>query len=486
MKPLSVFFLPLAVISLLVFAFPSPASAQEKTAPGFRAGAAVVDITPTVFPMQLRSGPSSYVHDPIHVRAIAFENGEGRAVIVLVDATGLGQDVADATKALAAEKTGWATSEILVCATHSHSTPKGGDTSPGRKDYDEKRFNGIVKAITQAIESLEPAEVGYASDEAPSEVYNRRWYLKPGTMDQNPFGGYDQVRTNAPRGNLLKPAGPTDPELCVVDFRTRRGKPLGLLANYALHYVGGMPTVTEADGKVRGMASADYFGEFSRVMPYRVGGSNPPDNFVAMMTNGTSGDINNIDFYQTRPPRAPFEQVRIVASKTADAAWRAVKKIETYEENPVVAMRERKVTLTYRTMSPEDVQRATEILNLTRKQREELNSKALQYANATLNYTEPDRTEDVIVQAIRIGDQAIVSIPFEVLVEIGLEIKEKSPFPHTFTIELANGAYGYLPPPNQHKLGGYETWIGTSRFVPESSVVLSRNLLEMLDELKSL
>ncbi|MCP4855531.1 MAG: hypothetical protein GY903_13655, partial [Fuerstiella sp.] len=92
-------------------------------------------------------------------------------------------------------------------------------------------------------------------------------------------------------------------------------------------------------------------------------------------------------------------------------------------------------------------------------------------------------TENVIIQAFRIGDQAIVSMPFEVLVEIGLEIKEKSPAPRTFLIELANGSYGYLPPPNQVELGGYETWLGTSRFEMHSSDVLTKELLEMLGEL---
>ncbi len=460
------------------------AAAQED--PGFRAGTAVVDISPTVFPMELRSGPSRYVHDPLRVRAIAFENGEGRAVIALVDAIGVGRETCDEAKAVVAEKTGWKPTEMLVCATHTHSAPKGGDTTPGRIAYEEKRFNGIVQALAGAIESLEPAKVGFASDEEPSEAYNRRWFLKPGTMDPNPFGELDQVRTNAPRDNLLKPAGPTDPEVCVVDVRTRRGKALGLIANYTLHYVGGIPKVEEEDGNIVGMASADYFGEFAGIMPYRVGGANPPDNFVAMMTNGASGDINNIDFYRKRAPRAPFEQIRVVATKTADAAWRAVKKIEEYDENPLVAVSQREVTLKYRTTTEAEVERARKLLDLPRKEREKLHRRATQYANATVTYSEPDRTENVIVQAIRIGDQAIVSMPFEVLVEIGLEIKEKSPFPHTFLIELANGAYGYLPPPNQHELGGYEAWIGTSRFVKDSSVILTRHLLEMLEELKTL
>lgn len=486
MKPMRLLNRPFLTIGAGFLCLLVSHSANSQEAPGFRAGNAVVDISPTVFPMQLRSGESKYVHDPLHVRAVAFENGEGRAVIALVDAIGVGREMCDEAKAIAAEKTGWDVTEMLASGTHTHTAPKGGDTSPGRIAYEKRRREGLAEAFIQAIESLEPAKVGFASDEESSEVYNRRWFLKEGTMDRNPLGEYDQVRTNAPRQNLLKPAGPTDPEVCVVDVRTRRGRALGLIANYALHYVGGIPRVTEESGKIVGMASADYFGEFARIMPYRVGGSNPPENFVAMMTNGTSGDINNIDFHSTRPPRAPFEQIQIVAAKTADAAWRAVKKIETYDENPVVAVRQREVTLDYRIPSRSEVEKALKLLELPRKDQEAINKRTGSVANHTVNYAAPEMTksESVIIQAIRIGDQAIVSMPFEVLVEIGLEIKEKSPFPHTFTIELANGGYGYLPPPNQHELGGYETWLGTSRFEEDSSVILTRHLLEMLKELK--
>jgi len=462
--------------------------ALAQTQNGLRAGTAVVDITPTVFPMQLRSGRSDYVHDPLHVRAIALEHGEGRVVIALVDAIGVGREMADEAKAIAARKTAWQPEEMLVCGTHTHSAPKGGDTSPGRIAYERLRREGLARALVQAIESLQPAKVGFAVDLEPSEVYNRRWYLKPGTMDKNPYGQFDQVRTNPPRELLLKPAGPTDPEVCVVDVRTRRGRPLGLIANYALHYVGGVPRVTEPDGRVVNMASADYFGEFARRMPYRIGGSNPPEDFVAMMTNGASGDINNIDFYQTRPPRAPFEQIGIVAQKTADAAYRATKQIEHYDEAPLIAVRQREVTLRYRRPSPEEVDNAKQLLALSAAERNAINRRTTQYAQGTLRMADPNHpeTESVIVQAIRIGGQAIVSMPFEVFVEIGLEIKQRSPFARTFLIELANGGYGYLPTPQQHTLGGYETWLGTNKVQEDASVILTENLLEMLDELSKL
>jgi hypothetical protein len=455
---------------------------------GLRAGAAAVDISPDVFPISLRSGNSSHVHDPLHVRAVAMENGSGRAVIALIDDIGVGRDWSDEAKAAAAARTGWKPEDMLVCATHTHTAPKGGDTSPGRIAYERKRREGVTEAIVRAIGALRPAEVGFASDEEPSEVFNRRWFLKEGTMDPNPLGVLDQVRTNAPRQNLLRPAGPTDPELCVVDVRSRKGRrPLGLIANYALHYVGGIPTVTEPGGKVVGMASADYFGEFARIMPYRIGGSTPPADFVAMITNGSSGDINNIDFHGTRPPRAPFEQVRIVAAKAADTAWRAVRKIETYDPDPVVAMRQREVSLEHRRPSAADVERALRMLDLPARERDAIHDRATAVASTTVTYAGEDRppAESVIVQAIRIGDQAIVSMPFEVLVEIGLEIKERSPFPHTFLIELANGSYGYLPPPRQIPLGGYETWLGVSRFEENASVKLTEALLEMLGELRA-
>lgn len=474
------------LLSVLFLVAIPPLVSQDSKPAGLRAGTAAVDISPTVFPITLRSGSSTHVHDPLHVRAVALENGSGRAVIALVDDIGVSRETTDAAKAAVALKTGWKVEEMLISGTHTHTAPKGGDTSEGRIAYETRRRDGMIEALTKAIESLEPAEVGYASDEEPEEVHNRRWHLKPGTMTPNPFGKLDQVATNPGRDRLLKPAGPTDPEVCIVDVRTRKRRPLGLIANYSLHYVGGIPTVRDEKGKEIGMASADYYGEFARIMPSRIGGSNPPANFVAFMTNGTSGDINNIDFEGKRPPRAPFEQVRIVAGKTADAAWRAVKKIESYDENPLVAMRQREVELTYRNMSVEEVEHALRLLELPKKDRESLHDKAVQYANATVQYSEPGKTEKVLVQAIRIGEQAIVSLPFEVLVEIGLEIKEKSPFPHTFTISLANGGYGYLPPPHQHELGGYETWIGTSKFEKNSSVVLTKELLEMLAELRSL
>jgi hypothetical protein len=158
---------------------------------------------------QLRSGKSSFVHDPLHVRAVAFECGEGRAVICLIDAIGIGREMSDIAKSRAAEKTGWNPEDMLICATHTHTAPKGGDGMPGREAYEKLKYEKLEEAIVQAIQSMEPARVGFSSEDEPSEVRNRRWFLQPGTMPPNPLGEQDQVKTNANRNHLVKPAGPS-------------------------------------------------------------------------------------------------------------------------------------------------------------------------------------------------------------------------------------------------------------------------------------
>ena len=87
-----------------------------------RVGTVVVDISPTVKPFQLRSGKSTYVHDPLHVRAVAFENGDGRVVIAVMDAIGVGREICDEAKAAAAKVTGWKPEHMLIAATHTHCT----------------------------------------------------------------------------------------------------------------------------------------------------------------------------------------------------------------------------------------------------------------------------------------------------------------------------------------------------------------------------
>ena len=113
------------------------------------------------------------------------------------------------------------------------------------------------------------------------------------------------------------------------------GRPIAVWANYSLHYVGGVP------GK---SLSADYFGEFARQLAVLLETKETSPGFVGIMSNGTSADINNIDFFEGSPSRRPFEQIRLVANDVARSAFAAYQRIEYHDWVPI-RMRETEIEL---------------------------------------------------------------------------------------------------------------------------------------------
>jgi hypothetical protein len=447
----------------------------------FRAGAAAVDVTPREFPLNMPGGFSANVaekaHDPLFARALVMDDGKVKVAMVLVDSLGAGPEVVDEAKVIAAEATGMAVEKMMICSTHTHSGPPSNarEGAAAAVAYRKLLVQGLADSIIKAHGALRPALAGAAVEALPDEVFNRRWYLKEGKMPLNPFGRLDRVKMN-PGTNpevLERPAGPTDPDITILSVQDSKRQPLALWANYSLHYVGGAPG---------GQISADYFGEFARLMPSRIRGD---EGFVAMMSNGTSGDINNIPFKVTRPPREPFEQIRIVAQKAADTAWLAYRKIGKHEGGVKLGMEQREVTLAYRKPSEQEVAEAKAVLAVKDKAAiEKMPRLAQNYARGTVSAAERvEKSLAVKVQAIRVGELVICCIPFEVFVEIGLELKKRSPFARTMVVGLANARHGYLPTPEQHRLGGYETWIGTNQVQEDASVILTEQLMEMVTAL---
>src|SRR5213078_4655448 len=154
-----------------------------------------------------------------------------------------------------------------------------------------------------------------------TQVFNRRWLMKPGSIQADPFGRTtDKARMNPGYQNpgLDRPAGPIDPEIGLLSLQTARGEPLALLANYSLHYVGGVEPL-----------SADYFAAFAERVKVLLKAQDVKPAFVGILSNGTSGDINNVNFSGAAPKRRePYEQIRVVAHDVADTALQACKKIE--------------------------------------------------------------------------------------------------------------------------------------------------------------
>ena len=451
-------------------------------APLLRAGAAAINVSPQEFPLNMPGGFSANMadglNDPLFARALVLDDGTTALGLVVVDNLGIAREVADEAKNLAGQRCGLKPENILVCATHTHSAPASNVTNGPAPAvaYRKALVAGLAESLIRAHAALRPVAVGVAVQPLPGEVFNRRWFLKPGKMPLNPFGRLDQVKMN-PDNNpevLDHPAGPTDPDITILDLvEAGNRKPLALLANYSLHYVGATP---------RGKVSADYYGEFARLMRSRVGGDT---NFVAMMSNGTSGDINNIPFGIGRPPREPFEQIRIVAGEAADAVWYARKKIDKYATGARIGIIQRELTLHCRRPTTAQLADAKAVLAIKDKaELEKLPRLAASYARSVVAAAE--RKEDAVkvqLQALRVGDLAICGIPFEVFAEIGLDLKKRSPFSHTMVIGLANGRHGYLPTPAQHRLGGYETWLGTCNVQEDASDLITAHLLDMLKEL---
>lgn len=444
----------------------------------FQAGVAKVDITPWLglsIVGYMNDRKVEAIHDEIHVRSLVLDDGENALAFGVIDSCAVTRKIMDDAKVRAHAATGVPVEYMLFSATHTHSAPCTfvGFQSKSDPAYDAFLTMRLADAVTLAWTKRVPARIGWGSGSVPDEVFNRRWYMKEGTIGEDPFGKKnDTVQMNPPVGseNLVKPAGPTDPEVSFLAVQTIDGKPLGLLANYSLHYVGG---TLGAD------ISADYFGVFSEEIGRLL---NTDDTFLAMMSNGTSGNINNISFAVPRPAQPPYVQMKIVADKVAAEVHRAWQTV-TFQDWVPLKSAQTEISLGVRKPSAEEVEEAKGLLAAA--QGRELEGLREIYANETVALADYPDTVPLILQAFQIGDLGIAAIPCEVFVEIGLAIKEKTPFGKSFTIELANGCNGYLPTEEQHGHGGYETWRARSSYLEVTAAnTIQATVLELLGSLK--
>jgi len=475
------YYLLLSAIAILYF--DATAYAQNTV---FRAGASTANITP---PLGLGivgnfgvPPPANHIHDDLHARTLILDDGSTKLVFVVVDNVGIIREVFDEAKRMITEQTLIPKEQILISADHTHSAVSASGAGPKRGDWnadfpfdDYQRFliRRIADGVRVALNNLEPARIGWGAGNVPQHLFNRRWKMKAPVI--NPFGEKDQVLMNPGLANpaLVEPAGPTDPQVSFISVQSLQGRPIGLLANYSLHYVGGVPN---------DHISADYFAMFADRIQELLKADRQSTPFVGIMSNGTSGDVNNIDVKSPAQKYAPYAKMRIVANDVADEVFRVYQTIEYKNWVPLKA--------------------AYSELNLKVRKPD---SKMLAYAEKVLakpasetpvhrlEKTYAERTKQmnlwpdnvmVPLQAFKIGGLGIAAIPFEVFTEIGLDIKKRSPFTSSFTIELANGSFGYLPTPEQHKVGGYETWLGTNKVETEASRKIVAEILTLFDKVK--
>ena len=445
MRKLISFFL-LAPMILLVIPFSQ--TSAVRAAGALRVGAACVDTTPVEFPVKVNGSfaPAylSEVSDPLHARAIVVDDGAARFAFCTVDACGMNDALRDEIAAEVAAQSDLDADRILIASTHCHSAPAL--TLILGCDADEKYVAFVKPKITEAIltacANRVPAQVGFGTAQDRENVFCRRFLMKPDTAWSLPsaFTGSKRdvamMNPGVNNPNAITRTGVPDPEVSVLAFETLDGKPLALLANYSLHYAG-------ASG-----VSSDYFGLFCEKIAQKLGAD---DSFVAMMTNGTSGDVNAVDFLD---PARQFTK-ETVSESVAGAAFAAYQSI-TFTDSVPLSFADTKMTLAIRKPSESDAAQARAYLE--KEGITEVRNAQDLYAFDTVALFDDPGTRTLRLQAFRVGDTAIGAIPCEVYSFTGLDLKKSSPARHSFTISLANGYFGYIPTVWSFELGGYTTW----------------------------
>ncbi len=462
-----------AVIAVVMIVFLSDFTFAAET--GICVGAAKVDITPKSLPAICNGGFQkrllNVIDDPLYVRSCVLSRGNFMMALAVVDNCMIPQEMCDQIKTKVTAKTGIPTSHICISATHCHSAPGLMPifSSPVDEAYAKFVPDKIAEAIITACDRRQPAKIGSGFSYDGKNVFCRRYVMREGTAFSLPaaFTGCEKnIAQMGPgtkgrlNGNALYPVSIPDPTVSVLAAVSLEGKPIALLGNYSTHYAG-----------TRGI-SADYFGVFCKKIGEYLGAY---DDFVAIMSNGACGDCNCVN------PDDPERQYtkETVGESVAQAAFRAWKTIKFSGDVPL-AMREENMTLAIRKPS------AAEVAEAQAYQKEHAgNTLSTEYvfAGETIGLDKMPSTKTFKVQAIRIGDLGIIAVPVQPYAWTGLQIRQNSPLPQTFTICLANGSAGYIPTNRDFQLGGYTTWrVRTNCLAKGSEEKIRLRVLEMLQK----
>jgi hypothetical protein len=449
----------------------APSRRASTSAAQLTAGVAVTDITPPVgyrmsgyFRERLSTGTSN----PLRAKAIVLRQGDESAALVSCDIIGLSPDVSSRARAQAAETTGIPAANILLAATHSHTGPlyfgalrkhfhdqavaKHGSDQYEKVDYASEFVAKIVKAVTQANAAAKPVGLEAGSAEQRGLSFNRRFHMKNGTVRFNP---------GVLNPDIVRVAGPIDSEVGVVFFRqVGSGDHVAALVNFALH----LDTV----GGTEYAADYPYYLEQSLREKYG-------KDLVLLYGTGTCGDINHIDV--TKKERLKTDHIGRTLGETVCARVESLKTIG----EPALAVRREVVEVPLQRYGPEKVAWARENIKKVGTGKLSFLDQVEAYKILAIEMR-GSRTIPLEIQVFRLSrDVAIVGLPGEVFVDLGLAIKRASPFATTLVIELCQDAPGYIPTKKAFVEGSYETV--NSRIAPGGGEIMAEAAISLLKEL---
>jgi len=453
-------------------------------------GVAEADITPPVgFPMagyyyeRLATG----TRDPLKARAIVFRSPQTQAALIVCDLTGIAIDLTTEVRRRASAKTGIPSAHIIVSATHSHTAPDytrnlyeylgegNGTAKEGKQPYAAKLIDGIVEAIGTAHSRAQPAllETGSVRQRTPVS-FNRRFVMKDGSVRT-------WMRLDDP--DVIRPAGPIDPEVGLLLMRSvAKEQPLGLLSNFALHL--------DTTGGTQW--SADFPFHIEQALRKSL---NP--DVVSVFATGCCGDINHVD-----PERKERNKTDFIGQSLAQTVEKALPELRRMKQ-PILRVRRAIVKVPLQEVTLEQVARARPLLLDAREgkkvdfydqvgaykaivldqlRHKSPQVKAADFINWGLSHTWAGVGDHLPVEVHVLtlgGDVAIVCLPGEIFVDLGLAIKRVSPFRTTLIVELCNCKETmYVPTRVAYASGSYE--VTNSALMPGSGEMLVEAAVRLL------
>lgn len=411
-------------------------------------GVAAVDITP-----QLGAPMAGYYHargadgvlDPLFCKAMVIQRDGSRMAFVSLDIISVTRDITVRAREKIEEQTGIPGTHVMVSVTHAHTGPelarrsKRVDDLGGQNklaiEYTEALPDRIAETVRLANEQLQPAQLKVAIGQCKNLAFNRRYFMRDGTVGWNPG------KLNP---DIMLPAGPTDPAVGILyaEKPGARGysQSIATFVNFAMH-----PDTTGGS-----KFSADWPGALARVLASYHG-----PHHQTLVGNGTCGNLNNYDFFWAWPNNGPGEQNRIAAI-LGGSIFQAYKDLTPIDAGPIGAATET-VELALPEVTSEEVEAAKKALATTKDDRGANFMKLVRSYRVLDVASRNGQPHQVEVQAISLGkDVAWVGLPGEVFVELGLAVKHRSPFPHIFVVELANDNIGYIPDRRSYAEGNYE------------------------------
>jgi hypothetical protein len=408
--------------------------------------------------------------DPLLAKAVVFRQGGVQGAWVVADLTGISRDLCVAVRKQAAAKTGIPEEHIVVSATHSHTAPDYSrnlydylDPQPkpeGAPPYAAKLIDGLVAAIADASSAARPAQIeaGTVSQETPVS-FCRRFVMKDGS-----------VRTWQRLDNpeVVRAANPIDPEIGLLLIRSADDRtPRGIISNFALHLdtVGG----TEWSG--------DYPYFIEQSIRTTLG-----KEIVSLFGAGTCGDINHVD-----PISKERNKTEMIGNSLGATIGQALAKLKLVD-SPALQVHSATVRLPLERVTEQQLARATKLLPAAKAgEKVEFFDQVTAYKSIVLeqlhNKTPRVKPTDHINWGLSrawagVGE-AIVFLPGEVFVELGLAIKQGSPYPTTLVVELTNCVETvYIPTRAAYAGGGYE--VTNSAVEPGSGEMLVEAALKLL------